>query len=72
MKRVNLNKLYESPVPPTQTNILWADIDENTGDLKAIHRFKNGKWEPYMVSVDYMRPPDQADEKLDELTKLER
>lgn len=54
MKKLKLNNLYESSLPPTRTDILWADKDENTGDLKAIHRFKKGKWEPYMVSVGYL------------------
>ena len=58
MKKLNLNNLYESSLPPTRTDILWADKDENTGDLKAIHRFKKGKWEPYLVSVDYLKPDE--------------
>lgn len=56
MKKLNLNNLYESRLPPTRTDVLWVDKDKNTGDIKAIHRFKNGKWNPYLVSVDYMRP----------------
>ena len=56
MKQINLNNLYESRLPPTRTDVLWVDKDKNTGDIKAIHRFKNGKWNPYLVSVDYMKP----------------
>lgn len=57
MKKVNL-KLYESALPPTDIKVLWANVDENTGDIKAVHRYniKAGEWEPYLVSVDYMKP----------------
>lgn len=55
MKRLNLNNLYESHLPPTRTDVLWVDKDENTGDIRAIHRYKRGKWEPYLVSVDYLK-----------------
>lgn len=60
MKKYNLDRLYESSLPPTSTDVLWADKDENTGDLKAIHRYKKGQWEPYLVSVDYMSPDDDS------------
>lgn len=60
MKRLKLN-LYESPVPPEDTNILWADINEDTEDLQCIHRFVNGQWEPYMVSVDYIMDSSEED-----------
>lgn len=56
MKKVNLNNLYESSLPPTDTKVLWVDKDKSTGDIKAIHRCKNGKWEPYLVSVEYLKP----------------
>lgn len=55
MKRVNLN-LYESQLPPTRTDVLWVDMNKSMGDIKAIHRYKNGKWEPYLVSVEYLKP----------------
>lgn len=55
MKRVNLN-LYESHLPPRKTNVLWADVDRSTGDIRAVHRYKAGNWEPYLVSVDYLKP----------------
>ena len=56
MKKVNLSNLYESYYPPENTDILWADKDENTGELKAIHKYNKskGEWEPSMVSVDYL------------------
>lgn len=55
MRKVNLNKLYESHNPPEDTSVLWVDRDENTGDIKAIHRFKKGAWEPYLISLDYLK-----------------
>ena len=35
---------------------MWADVDENTGELRAIHKYNKskGEWEPNMVSVDYI------------------
>lgn len=63
MKKYKLDNLYESPLPPVNVNILWADVDENTGDLRAIHRYNKieGKWEPYMVSVDYLKEDGKED-----------
>ena len=26
MKKINLNNLYESPLPPTSTNVLWVTM----------------------------------------------
>lgn len=60
MRKITLN-LYEQELPPQNVNNLWVDIDENTGDIKAIHRYNKskGEWEPYLVSVDYLkREPD--------------
>ena len=56
MKKVNLNNLYESRYPPENIDVLWADKDSNTGELRAIHKYNKskGKWEPNMVSVDYL------------------
>ena len=66
MKKLNLNNLYESRLPPTRTDVLWVDKDKNTGDIKAIHRFKNCKWNPYLVSVDYMKPNELEVEPIKE------
>lgn len=57
MKRIKLD-LYESPTPLENTKDLWVDIDEDTNDIKAIHRYNHdkGEWEPYMVSVEYIKP----------------
>lgn len=55
MRKVNLNNLYESSVPPTDTRVLWVVKNHNTGDIKAIFRYERGKWEPYLVSVRYMK-----------------
>lgn len=63
MKKVKLNNLYESPIPPSDTRILWADIDENTGDIRAIHRYKNGEWQPYLVSVEYLTNDEESDKE---------
>lgn len=41
MKKLNLNNLYESPYPPTDTKILWVDKDKSTGDIRAIHRYNH-------------------------------
>lgn len=59
MKKLNLTNLYEPHLPPTRTDVLWVDVNESTGDIRAIHRFKGGKWEPYLVSVDYMKPDEE-------------
>lgn len=56
MKKVKLDNLYESSLPPTDTKVLWVDMNKSTGDIKAVHRYRNGKWEPYLVSVEYLKP----------------
>lgn len=61
MKRVKLDNVYESPIPPSDIKVLWADKDENTGDLRAIHRYCKNGWEPYLVSVDYIKPDEVPD-----------
>lgn len=48
MKKLNLN-LYESPYPPTDTNVLWVDVNESTGDIATIKKFENGEWVPYLT-----------------------
>lgn len=46
MKRFNFNKpMVESPIPPTRTDVLWVDIDENTNKVKSIKEFKDNKWQ---------------------------
>lgn len=62
MRRVNLN-LYESATPPTDTKVLWAVKDNNTGDIKAIFKYIKGKWEPYLVSVQYLTPDNNTKEE---------
>lgn len=69
MKRLNLNNLYESHLPPTRTDVLWVDKDGSTGDIRAIHRFRKGKWEPYLVSAEYMKPSESAEPETPEVTK---
>lgn len=48
MKKLNLN-LYESPYPPTDTNVFWVDVNESTGDIATIKKFENGEWVPYLT-----------------------
>lgn len=61
MKRVKLDNLYESHLPPTDTNVLWVDMDESTGNIRAIHRYnkKERAWEPYLIGYEYMLPDDE-------------
>ena len=65
MKKLNLSNLYESPYPPTDTKVLWVDKDESTGDIRAIHRYNHTTriWEPYLVSVDYLKPDKPLEPK---------
>lgn len=67
MQRIKLDNLYESPLPLENINDLWADIDEDTGDIRAIHRYNKGKgeWEPYLVSVDYLKSEEDNEEPDD-------
>ena len=46
MKRFNFNNkpLVESPYPPKDTNVLWVDVDKNTGKVSSISKFNNGTW----------------------------
>ena len=64
MKKLNLNNLYESPYPPTDTKILWVNKDESTGDIRVILRYNHttNVWEPYLVSADYLKPDKPAAE----------
>lgn len=63
MKRVRLDNLYESHLPPTDTSVLWVDINENTKDIRAIHRYnkKKGEWEPYLIAYGYLLPDAQEE-----------
>lgn len=70
MTRIELGNLIESPTPLENINDLWVDIDENTGDIRAIHRYNKdkGEWEPYLVSVDYLKseePEEDSEEPED-------
>jgi hypothetical protein len=53
MKKLNLNNLYESSLPPERTDVLWVSTNKSTGDIESISRFKNGLWELYLVSTDF-------------------
>lgn len=63
MRKIKLDNIYESPTPLENINDLWGDIDKNTGELLAIHKYNpdKGEWEPKMVSVDYMKPDDSEE-----------
>ena len=65
MKKLNLSNLYESPYSPTDTKVLWVDKDESTDDIRAIHRYNHTTriWEPYLVSVDYLKPDKPLEPK---------
>lgn len=65
MKKLNLNNIYESSFAPTDIRVLWADVDKSTGDIKAIHRYNHTTriWEPYLVSVDYLKPDKPLEPK---------
>ena len=58
MKKIILNNLYQSQLPPTDTKVLWVKLKEASDDIESIFRFKNGSWEPYLVSVDFMKPTE--------------
>lgn len=60
MRKYKLDNLYESSLPLENVNNLWADVDKNTGKLRAIHKYNKskGEWEPDMVSVEYINTPD--------------
>lgn len=64
MKKYKLDNLYESSLPLTNVNNLWADVDKSTGKLRAIHKYNKskGEWEPDMVSVEYINPDDNLQE----------
>lgn len=53
MKRFNFNNkpMIESPYPPQNSNVLWVNVDENTGKVVEIKRFKNGVWETFVQSA---------------------
>lgn len=61
MKRLKDLDLYESILPPERTDVLWVKKDHNTGDIQVINKYNhtNGSWEPWLVSVDYMKPDEE-------------
>lgn len=64
MKKVNLEKLYESPLPPEDISVLWVDKDENTNDIRAIHRYnrRSKEWEPWLINATFMEPEEYDEE----------
>lgn len=59
MKKIVLNNLYQSSLPPTCTSVLWVKMKDGSEDIESIFRFRNGAWEPYLVSIDFMKPDTQ-------------
>lgn len=61
MRKVNLERLYESPLPPEDTKVLWVDRDEMIDDIRAIHKYnkKKQEWEPWLVNVSVMEPEEE-------------
>lgn len=55
MKKILIDNLYQSDVTPQNTNVLWVQLDNSTGEIESIARFKDGMWQPYLVSVDYFK-----------------
>lgn len=62
MKKIILNNLYQSSLPPTDISVLWVKIKEDSQDIESIFRFRNGSWEPYLVSIDFMKPEEPKEE----------
>lgn len=51
MKKFDFKKpLFESPVPPTDINVLWVDVTEKSGKLASIKEFNKHtrQWEPLL------------------------
>lgn len=62
MKKVILNNLYQSSLPPKNTSVLWTKLNEN-GDIVSIFRYIKGEWVPYLVSIDYIKPEEDKKPK---------
>lgn len=62
MKKVILNNLYQSSLPPKNTSVLWTKLNEN-GDIVSIFRYIKGEWVPYLVSIDYIKPEEDKKSK---------
>lgn len=69
MKKIILNNLYQSSLPPTDTSVLWVKMKEDSQDIESIFRFRNGFWEPYLVSVDFMKPEEAEETKTNKERK---
>lgn len=58
MKKINLNNLYESPVPPSRTDVLWVDkvtkeeVPGTLGEIKTVKKFNplTREWEVVLVN----------------------
>lgn len=54
MKRVIPPVMYESPTPPKDIKALWIKRDNKTNEVIAVAKFIKGKWEPFLVSINYL------------------
>lgn len=69
MRKIILNNLYQSSLPPTDTSVLWVKMKEGSQDIESIFRFRNGSWEPYLVSIDFMKPEESEETKTNKKRK---
>ena len=52
MRRFKFDRpLVESKNPPKNPNVLWVDVNESTGKVANIKKFKKGQWIDYMQFV---------------------
>ena len=50
-KRFNFNKpIVESPVAPTNKNVIWVDVEESTGKVLTLKEFINNEWTTILTS----------------------
>ena len=62
MKRLNL-KLYESNVQPIDTSVLWVKRSSTTNDILSVFKFIDGEWQPYLISVEFLKPKRVSNSK---------
>lgn len=55
MKKLTL-KLYESNTQPTDTSVLWVKRSPATNDILSVFKFIDGEWQPYLISVEFLKP----------------
>ena len=55
MKKLNL-RMCESNTPPTDTSVLWVKRSLATNDILSVFKFIDGEWQPYLISVEFLKP----------------